>query len=96
MNSVHALMESRIDEVSKWIEKSCSDSAKQKCNAIVVTATTNQAVAETEAQVANFITRDLVIFLRERFSVGRLVWQPLEHLLAVQLEQRLVGLLVRS
>ena len=94
MNSVHALMESRIDEVSKWIEKSCSDSAKQKCNAIVVT--TNQAVAEIEAQVANFITRDLVIFLRERFSVGRLVWQPLEHLLAVQLEQRLVGLLVRS
>ena len=54
-------IQSRIDEVSKWIEKSCSDSAKQKCNAIVVNATTNQAVAEIEAQVANFITRDLII-----------------------------------
>ena len=54
-------IQSRIDEVSKWIEKSCSDSAKQKCNAIVVNATTNQAVAEIEAQVAQFITRDLVI-----------------------------------
>ena len=52
------LMESRIDEVKEWIEKSCSDSAKQKCNAIVVNAT---AVAEIEAQVAKFITRDLVI-----------------------------------